>query len=99
MPASKFPEFENNETDEIIKSAKLILLDIDPHDGVQETRFYSRLKEISYKGYVIIDDFKLNPPMIKFWNNVTHEKYDLSEIAHWSGTGIINMGMEKIEII
>ena len=88
----------NNETDEIIKSAKLILLDIDPHDGVQETRFYSRLKEINYKGYVIIDDFKLNPPMIDFWNSVTHDKYDLSDLAHWSGTGIINMGMGKIEI-
>lgn len=88
----------NKETDEIIKSAKIILLDIDPHDGKQEIVFYERLKKIDYKGYVIVDDINLNQPMIDFWNSVTHKKFDVTDIAHWSGTGIINMGEEDLEI-
>lgn len=88
----------NYEKEEIIKSAKIILLDIDPHDGIQEEIFYKRLKKIDYRGFLIIDDFKLNPPMIDFWNSVTHDKYDLSSIGHWSGTGVINMGMGEIII-
>lgn len=86
----------NKETDEIIKSAQIILLDIDPHDGKQEHVFYEKLKAMNYKGYVIVDDTKLNPPMVNFWNSVTHEKYDVTDIGHWSGTGIINMGEESI---
>jgi hypothetical protein len=88
----------NKEADEVIKSAKIILLDIDPHDGKQEIIFYERLKNIGYKGYVIVDDINLNKLMIEFWNSITHDKYDITDIAHWSGTGIINIGENNLEI-
>lgn len=86
----------NLENEEIIKSAKIILLDIDPHDGRQETIFYKKLKEIDYKGFLIIDDFKLNEPMIAFWQSINDSKYDISNVGHWSGTGIVSIGMGEV---
>jgi len=45
----------NTETDENILKADLIFLDVDPHDGIQETVFFERLREMNYKGVVIAD--------------------------------------------
>lgn len=89
----------NKENAEIINSSNFILLDIDPHDGVQELNFYKNLINIDYKGIVMLDDIHLNDGMQKFWNNIYHEKYDLTDIGHWSGTGLINFSKEKIIII
>jgi len=80
----------NKEDEAFIKACNLILLDIDPHNGIQETLFIKKLKEINYKGYVICDDINLNAGMKKFWNSVEIEKYDVTEVGHFSGTGIIN---------
>jgi hypothetical protein len=80
----------NQESPEILKSAKIILLDIDPHDGIQETKFINYLIQIDYKGYVICDDILLNDGMINWWNSITIEKYDISDVGHISGTGLIN---------
>lgn len=80
----------NNESEEIIKSAKIILLDIDPHDGLQEKKFTDYLKSIDYKGYVICDDIFLNQGMKSWWDSIQVEKYDVTEIGHLTGTGIIN---------
>lgn len=80
----------NEETSENIKLAKIIFLDVDPHDGVQEKKFTDMLEKIDYKGYLICDDINLNSGMINWWSNIKHEKYDLTDIGHWSGTGIIN---------
>lgn len=88
----------NNESPIIIKSAKIILLDIDPHDGIQEIKFTNYLKEIGYKGYVICDDINLNQPMRNWWNSIDIEKYDVTDIGHGTGTGIINYNDEKILI-
>jgi predicted O-methyltransferase YrrM len=41
----------------------LILLDIDPHDGIQEAKFLDILRRIQYQGIVIMDDIHLNPAM------------------------------------
>ncbi len=70
---------------------KMILLDIDPHDGIQEQRFYEYLMDSRYDGILVLDDIHLNDGMKKFWNNIEHEKFDLTEIGHWSGTGLVNM--------
>lgn len=80
----------NRESPEVIKSAKIILLDIDPHDGNQEKVFTDYLIKIGYKGYVLCDDIHLNQPMKDWWNSVTIEKYDITEVGHASGTGLIN---------
>jgi predicted O-methyltransferase YrrM len=80
----------NQESPEIINSAKIILLDIDPHDGDQEKKFTDFLIEIGYKGYVICDDIFLNESMKNWWDSIEIEKYDVTEIGHSTGTGIIN---------
>jgi hypothetical protein len=79
----------NKEENDIIKDAQVILLDIDPHDGIQEARFTARLDDIGYKGYLICDDIFLNDNMSKWWHSIKREKRDLTEVAHFSGTGII----------
>jgi hypothetical protein len=37
----------------------------------------------------MLDDIHLNDDMKLFWNNITEEKYDLTSIGHWSGTGLV----------
>lgn len=85
----------NQESPEIIKSAKIILLDIDPHDGEQEKRFTDYLVNIGYQGYVICDDIFLNLAMKTWWESINVEKYDVTEIGHSSGTGIINFHQDN----
>jgi hypothetical protein len=79
----------NLEDSETIKGCKLILLDIDPHDGIQETVFTNKLANINYKGFIICDDIHLNIGMRNWWNSLNVEKYDLTDIGHMSGTGML----------
>lgn len=88
----------NLEVDNILESAKIILLDIDPHDGIAEIKFYNKLLSINFNGFLICDDINLNDGMKNFWNLINKEKYDISDIGHLSGTGIVNFSDEKIEI-
>jgi len=88
----------NLESKTILESAKIILLDIDPHDGINESYFYERLKDANFKGLLICDDININDGMINFWNSITKEKHNITEIGHWSGTGIVNFSEEKIII-
>lgn len=81
-------DFEN------VIEADLIYFDVDPHDGEQELEFYEFLKLNEYDGLVLCDDIYLNKEMTKFWNNVTHSKYDLTKYGHSSGTGLIDFSGE-----
>lgn len=74
--------------DEDIKSAKFIFLDVD-HDGLYEDKFYAFLKSIEWKGILMLDDIHLNDPMMRFWQGIEEDKYDLTQIGHWSGTGLV----------
>lgn len=85
----------NEENPEVLKDSPIILLDIDPHDGKQEQVFTDYLTKIGYKGYVICDDIFLNEEMANWWNNIQIEKYDVTEIGHFSGTGIINFNQDE----
>lgn len=89
----------NKESEDFIKSAKIILLDVDPHDGIQEANFSKRMKEIGYEGFVICDDIYLNTPMKSWWESIQETKYDLTEVGHMHGTGIVCYGNVKLEII
>lgn len=75
--------------DEGLAKAPLILLDVDPHDGVFEPQFIKWLKENNFKGLLVLDDIHLNEGMEKFWNDIDLEKYDVTEFGHYSGTGIV----------
>jgi predicted O-methyltransferase YrrM len=72
-----------------IDMAPLIFLDVDPHDGVQEKRFFELLIENNYKGVVVCDDIHLNADMDALWNWIPKPKIDVTKYGHWSGTGIV----------
>lgn len=83
----------------VLLSSPLILLDIDPHDGKQELVFSNLLKEIAYEGYVLCDDIHLNSAMSDWWNGLDLKKYDVTDIGHHHGTGLICFGKVEVEII
>ena len=87
----------NNDID-IISKAKIIMLDIDPHDSIEERNIIANLRKNNFKGLLVLDDIKRNQNMKNFWETfITEEKkYDISEIAHWSGTGIVNFSDDII---
>ena len=78
----------------------LIVLDIDPHDGVQEKRTIEALIKQGYQGVVVCDDINLNDGMKAFWQWVPAEikKYDVSKYGHWSGTGILVFDPEVVDV-
>ena len=71
-----------------LEKCPVIFLDVD-HDGLYEDIFYEHLKNINWKGILILDDIHLNEPMKKFWNRIEEKKYDITNIGHWSGTGLV----------
>ena len=71
-----------------LKKCPIIFLDVD-HDGIYEDIFYDHLKSINWKGILILDDIHLNEPMKNFWNRIEEKKYDITNIGHWSGTGLV----------
>lgn len=73
-----------------ILNAKLIYLDIDPHNGDEEKIMVDFLIQNNYTGIVICDDIGPSWPLLhNWWNTLNISKYDLTEIGHYSGTGLI----------
>ncbi len=82
------------ETDmSIIDDIPIIALDVDPHDGIKETEFLDKIRERNWKGILLMDDIR--PPwnkMVTMWNEIPETKYDLTDIGHSSGTGLVDFG-------
>ena len=84
---------------DIMMSASLISLDVDPHDGEQESEFYSFFVDNNWKGVMICDDIRMgwdnvnnnHITMALFWEYVNKPKYDLTttRYSHNTGTGLI----------
>lgn len=70
-------------------SAPMILLDTF-HDGTFEAEFYQHLKTHNYKGLLVLDDIHLNEPMRRFWQGIREPKEDVTDLGHWSGTGLVD---------
>lgn len=72
----------------------LILLDIDPHAGSLETRLIEYLRDENWQGVLLLDDIGPDwKALHEMWNNVQGLiKYDLTVLAHTSGTGLIDYG-------
>ena len=64
------------------------MFDVDPHDGIIEREFLNWLDANNYKGIVFFDDIHLNPAMQAIWDSINKEKYDLTDLGHYSGSGI-----------
>ena len=74
---------------DIIKDAAFIILDIDPHNGEEERVIIKALIDNGFKGFLLLDDIKLNKDMQDFWDEITLPKVDVTSVGHWSGTGIV----------
>lgn len=72
-----------------LKDTKLIFLDVDPHDGLQERVILKALKDANYNGVLICDDIWLNQGMRDFWNDIDLPKENLTQFGHYSGTGLV----------
>lgn len=75
-------------SDPRLLSSPLIMLDTN-HDGVFERLFYQFLRENHYRGFLFLDDIHLNKDMIAFWNDITEPKEDLTDLGHFSGSGLV----------
>jgi hypothetical protein len=92
-----------------ILSSDLIFIDIDPHEGIMEYDMYLWLKKNNYKGIILLDDIHLGPghmgctsgnSMQMFWDKIEEEyKIDLTNVGHWSGTGLVSFNFEEHTVI
>jgi len=73
---------------EVILNSPFMMLDT-KHDGIFEQEFFDFLVKENYNGIVLFDDIHLNSQMKNFWSNIELEKYDITNIGHWSGTGVV----------
>jgi hypothetical protein len=89
-PILKNVEFILGDTieDSRLKDTPFIMLDVN-HDGLYEDIFYNFLHSINWKGMLLLDDIHLNEPMKKFWSSIVEEKYDITNLGSWSGTGLV----------
>lgn len=71
-----------------VLSSPLIMIDID-HTGKYEKIMLDFLVEIGWEGFLLFDDIYLNKEMNNFWNDISHKKYDLTKLGHFSGTGMV----------
>jgi SAM-dependent methyltransferase len=75
-------------SDPRLLSSSLIMLDTN-HDGAFERRFYQFLRASHYRGFLFLDDIHLNKAMIGFWNDIAEPKQDLTDLGHYSGSGLV----------
>ena len=74
-------------------NVSIVMIDVDPHDGSQERVIMDWLREKGWKGILMHDDIGPGWPDIQLmWDEIPEEKFDVTEIAHMSGTGIVNFG-------
>lgn len=73
---------------DLLDRADVILLDVDPHDGVQEKEFFELLLKTKFKGLLIVDDINLSKEMREWWDSIDLNKEEVN--WHHSGTGLIS---------
>ena len=107
-----FDENIKNKYKQLLLSSSMILIDIDPHNGILEYEMYLWLKNNNYKGFILYDDIfikkghiandydKTITNMTDFWNKIPeNEKINITNIGHWSGTGLVCFDFMKNNFI
>ena len=85
---------------EPVGNSRVIMLDVDPHDGRQERKYIKKLIRDGYSGLLILDDIhiKRNRYMQRLWDSIRMKKIDATSVGHSSGTGIIVFDENVIDI-
>jgi len=92
----KIQDFREDETLDWSKIS-IIMIDVDPHDGVQEVEMMEFLKEKGWKGIILLDDIGPGWPEVEeMWNSIEEPKIDVTEVGHMSGTGLVNFGSKHV---
>lgn len=80
-------------TDENILDADVILIDVDPHDGITEKNFYDWFIESNYTGLTLWDDTQHPSAMLgmktEFLDKIDKEVIHLTSVGHITGTTAI----------
>ena len=80
------------DAEEIVETSKVIMIDVDPHDGVQELAMLKAFVNAGFKGIMLFDDIYVNEPMFQFWQSINipgTTKVDLTSVGHFTGTGAV----------
>ena len=73
------------------------MIDVDPHDGVQEVEMMEFLEEKGWKGILLLDDIGPAWPEVQdMWDAIEEPKIDVTEVGHMSGTGLVNFGSKHV---
>jgi predicted O-methyltransferase YrrM len=84
-----------------IAQGMLVMIDIDPHNGVEELKFIHKLQQQGFKGLLVLDNIHIGPAMKACWDNVPAnlKKIDVTSIGHWAGAGIIVFDPTTIDVV
>ena len=81
---------------EQISGATLVILDVDPHDGIQESEILDALISQKFTGMLLLDDIHLNDGMKTFYDDTVKTLApdfaavpDITPHGHFSGTGLL----------
>lgn len=92
----KIQDFRDDETLEWDK-VSIIMIDVDPHDGVQEVEMMEFLKEKGWSGIILLDDIGPGWPEVQdMWDAIEEPKIDVTDVGHMSGTGLVNFGSKHV---
>lgn len=86
---------------DLISQAPLVLLDVDPHDGIQERDIFTQLEVAGFRGILVLDDIHVNSAMKGFWDWIPnhYKKYDITHFGHFSGTGLVVFDDNTYDVI
>ena len=88
-----------NEDISILNSASFMLLDIS-HNGQDERNFTDKIKQIEFDGYILCDDVRTDIfPLRNWFDSLEWNKYDLTEVGHVTGSGLLDIGGNGVDII
>ena len=88
----KIQDFREDETLDW-DNISIIMIDVDPHDGVQEVEMMEFLNEKGWKGIMLLDDIGPGWPEVQdMWDAIEEPKIDATPVGHMSGTGLVNFG-------
>jgi hypothetical protein len=91
-------------TSEFIQDVKIIMIDIDHLETIEE-KILKKLQELNYSGIILLDDIHhpdlvMRNAMERLWSRIPYEKFDITDFAHWSGTGLVLMNTDvQVDIV
>jgi predicted O-methyltransferase YrrM len=77
----------------LIERADLIFMDA-AKDGIMERKFLKYFSQCQFKSgaLLVIDDIRLWN-MLDIWQDITQPKIDITGLGHYTGTGIVQLGV------